>query len=297
MKKKDTIPRPDILYYSSSVITPEISPKVSDKIHGMMPNIGVIKINPDNTMKDTQSFKETENILNSFKNSLKNLKDTDLRTNETALERAVDKLDTVVGFMLKSGLEVPKIYTDFLFSVRPPKKVSTEVDILTNPPLYKLSGVNENGEVKIETSTPIVFKKGTTEISLTCEQLTDTFVKSQKINGQMVEEMRNWIKLNIHRAGTLEKISDEEWTVFQKKLMEKYLKDNNQEQPNTKLENKEHTVKIEVPPSNNKNAYELRFSILQEAVNLLKTNTNGKISENDVLDVANKFYKFVENKK
>ena len=204
-------------------------------------------------------------------------------TTGVALDKLIDNLQTVVQNMLRAGVEVPPIFKDFLHATRPPKPPQ-ELEVINQPPLFKITGLDENGEVVVKTDTPIVLKKGDTEISLTHEKLKTTVENSQKTDCKSTREFHDWIKQNLHRAGTMEKIDGKEWEKFWGSISEIYSK---KEEP---------SVKIEVPKSINLNAYEIRLSVLQEALNWVKCNKTTNKTE-DVLEIANKFYKFVENRK
>lgn len=207
-------------------------------------------------------------------------------TTNVALEKLIDNLQTVVQNMLRSGIEVPSIFKDFLHATRPPKPPQ-ELEVINQPPLFKITGLDENGEVLVKTDTPIVLKKGDTTISLTHEKLKDTVENSQKVDCKSIREFHEWLKQNFHRAGTMEKIDSKEWEKFWGSISEIYNKNEPKEEP---------IVKIEVPKSINLNAYEIRLQVLQEALNWVKNNKNSNNAE-DVLEIANKFYKFVENRK
>lgn len=327
--KEEGIP-PEILNYTSSVVDPEITEELSDKISSMLPDMGIIKCT--GIIKNTESFKESKQILDNFKTSLQNSRDGVFEQykkdysyqkpdGRSALEQASDGLHKIVKCMLKAGIEVPTIYKDFIHAIRPPVANPNEVQILNKPPLFKITGIDENGEVKVETDTSLVLKKGETEIALTQEKLTNTLINSQKTDIKVVKYTHDWVKENLYRAGSLEKISDEEWSKLRKKITDRFnerdkvmeyvknLSNKNvesddiegliQELENESLENSktgETKVKIEIPPSTNKNAYEIRLQVLQEALNWVKHNKNTNKVE-DVLDVANKLYKFVEQRR
>ena len=134
----------------------------------------------------------------------------------------------------------------------------------------------------------------------------------------MVREMHDWVKNNLHRAGSLEKIDDDEWKKLRLSIVDNYnnhkyventeesvtsddldeiineLEEEGNEEVMPKLPKvEEQKVKIEVPKSVNLNAYEIRLSVLQEALEWVKHNKNTNKTD-DVIDVANKFYRFVE---
>lgn len=305
---------PEAFTYSSSIIDIKEAPdEISDKISKMMPDMGVIRAT--GIIKNTESFKESKQILGTFKKSLhdsptgvfdeyKPVYSYEESDGKPALESAIDSLQTVVRNMVKAGIKVDSIYKDFLHAVRPPEPPS-ELEIINQPPLFKITGLDENGEVVVKTDTPIVLKKGKTEIALTHEKLTDTVVNSQKVDCKNFRELHNWVKQNVYRAGSMEKLSDQDWANLRtilvnsyKTISEKNNIDNNvattTDQYQKPLE--ETKVKIEVPQSVNMNAYEIRLKVLQEALDWVKHNKNTG-SFDDVIEVANRFYKFVENKK
>lgn len=369
---------PEILNYSSSVITP--TNDVSDKISKMMPDFGVIK----NTgiIKNTESFAESKKILGNFKNALHNLSsdaftsntpptvvnNTDIENGKGGLDAVVDQLDTVVSFMRKAGIEVPQAYIDFLYLVRPKTVGSPDVQIETSTPLYKIVGLDENGNVKVEVDEKLQLKRGKTSLTLP-NTLKQTVDNSSTINTEFVSGMKEWLQNKVHVAGSLEKVSPGEWLDFQKNLWNRLNKQKNQESDDdvtandteniiNEVENgftyatasnfiqndpitkkpftfnvdssapsfhvkggdvkiegmssvKEEDIKnylgiddkgilrrIEIPQSVNKNAYEIRLKILEDSIEFLKYQGDGKRATTDtVLDVANKFYKFVENRR
>lgn len=315
----------EILNYSSSVVDPKETPEeISDKISKLVPDMKSIL--GTGLIKNTESFKESKNILVNFKEGLANSSSKPTQYDYTwqepdgrpALEQTIDSLQKVVENMLRAGLEVPPIYRDFLHTVRPPKPEPIDVQILEKPPLFKITGLDENGEVKVETDTPLVLKKGKSEIALTHEKLINTLFNSQKVDCKIVKEMQSWIKNNLHRVDSLEKIDDNEWNKLRTTINDYFNKQNSikkntenitsddvddiieelenelLEEPTKKVE--ETKVKIEVPKSINLNAYEIRLQILKEALEWVKHNKNTNKTD-DVLDVANKFYKFVEQRK
>lgn len=302
---------PEAFVYSGSVvIEPKESPtEISDKISKMMPDMGIIRAT--GIIKNTESFKESKQILGNFRSALQNApsgtfdehkpdysieKQDDTRP---ALEKAVDSLETVVRNMLKAGIEVPSVYKDFLHVIRP-YEPPQELQILNQPPLFKITGVDENGEVIVKTDTPVVLKQGKTEIALTHEKLTDTVSNSQKINCKSFRELHNWVKQNVHRAGSLEKLSDEEWINLRDILIKNHEKSNEFEKELVEESTNETKVKIEVPPSVNMNAYEIRNDILKSSINSVNQVKGFKNLDEyvkDVLFTANKFYEFVENKR
>lgn len=301
----------EYLNYTSSAIEPKESPtEISDKISKMMPDMGIIRAT--GIIKKTDSFKESKQILTTFKESLSKSPEGSFESNKpnyfheepdnrSALERSIDSLQTIVQNMLKAGIEIPSIYKDFLHAIRPVESPQ-ELEVVNQPPLFKITGIDENGEVIVKTDTPIVLKKGKTEIALTHEKLTDIVVNSQKVDCRSFRELHNWVKQNVHRAGSLEKISDDEWNKLRQSIIENYNKHINlgsnefvEEEDKPKVK-EEQTVKIEVPSSVNMNAYEIRLKVLQETLDWIKHNKNTNKTD-DVLDVANKFYKFVENRK
>lgn len=308
MKKESTK-----THYTSSVIDPSNSPnEISDKISKMMPDIGVIRAT--GIIKNTESFKESKQILGTFRKALQesptgtfdehkpsySIEESDERP---ALERAIDSLQTVVQNMLRAGIKVDSIYKDFLHATRPPEPPA-ELQILNQPPLFKITGVDENGEVIVKTDTPIVLKKGKTEIALTHEKLTDTVTNSQKIDYKSFRELHDWVKQNVHRVGSLEKLSEEDWINLKDILSKNHKEtvDNTVNEGCIVNETKElsQTVRLEVPPSVNKNAYEIRNDILKSSinsVNQIKGFKNLDEYVKDVLFTANKFYEFVENKR
>lgn len=310
--KEVCFPHPDVSNFTSSAIEPKESPtEISDKISKMMPDIGVIRAT--GIIKNTDSFKESKQLLDTFKTALQNSTEGTFNEHKPdysweesdgkpALERVIDSLETVVKNMLRAGIEVPPIFKDFLHATRPPEPPQ-ELEVVNQPPLFKITGVDENGEVIVKTDTPIVLKKGNTEIALTHEKLTDTITKSQKVDCKSFRELHSWVKQNIHRVGTLEKIEDNEWNKLRQSIIENYNKhidlsnnetvDESESKPKVK---EDQTVKIEVPSSVNMNAYEIRLKVLQESLDWIKHNKNTNKTE-DVLDVANRFYKFVENRK
>lgn len=306
LKKESRLP--EAFTYSGSVIDPKESPsEISDKISKMMPDMGVIRAT--GIIKNTNSFKESKQILGSFRTALQNSSPGTFDEHKpdysyeepddrSALERSVDSLQKVVQNMLKAGIEVPPIYKDFLHATRP-YEPPQELEVVNQPPLFKITGLDENGEVIVKTDTPIVLKKGKTEIALTQEKLTDTVVNSQKVDCKSFRELHDWVKQNVHRAGSMEKISDNEWNKLRESIVEIYNKHvdlgNNELNGEVKLK-EESTVKIEVPKSINLNAYEIRLQVLKESLEWVKNKQNLNRTE-DVLDVANKFYKFVENRK
>lgn len=304
MKKESTK-----THYTSSVIDPSDSPnEISDKISKMMPDMGVIRAT--RIIKNTESFKESKQILGTFRKALQesptgtfdnNSRDYSIEESDgrPALERAIDSLQTVVQNMLRAGIKVDSIYKDFLHATRPPEPPS-ELQILNQPPLFKITGVDENGEVIVKTDTPIVLKKGKTEIALTHEKLTDTVVNSQKVDCKSFRELHDWVKQNVHRAGSLEKLSDEEWINLREILIKSHEKTDELGQEVTEEPINETKVKIEVPPSVNMNAYEIRNDILKSSINSVNQVKGFKNLDEyvkDVLFTANKFYEFVENKR
>lgn len=65
---------------------------------------------------------------------------------------------------------------------------------------------------------------------------------------------------------------------------------------------KDETKRIDQPAKTGKNAYEIRDSILDKAVDIVKMSTDAKTLSsmqisNEVLLIADKFYEFVENKR
>ncbi len=226
--KGEGIPH-DILNYTSSVIDPETSEALSEKISSMLPNIGTIRAT--GIIKNTDSFQESKDLLTNFKTSLHKLnkdvmKEPDYSYEKSdgrsALEHATDAIERVVVFMTRANIEVPSIYHEFLSQVRPKKIESPDVCIEKKEPLYKITGLNENGEVKIETDTPLILKKGKTEIALTNEKLKETLFNSQKVDSKMIQDLHTWVKNNLHRAGTLEKIDDVEWKNLRQSIIDNY---------------------------------------------------------------------------
>lgn len=283
------------LNFTSSVIEPKESPdEISDKICKMIPDIGVIR--KTEIIKNTESFKESKHIIDSFRENLSKISEgtfehckitpphEEIDGEKSALERAVNGLQFVVNNMLRAGIEVPSIFKDFLYATRP-TQTPKELEIINQPPLFKITGLDENGEVVLKTDTPIVLKKGDTKISLTHEKLKGNVEKSQKVDCKSAREFHEWLKQNLYKVGTMEKIDSDEWEKFLLSIVDVY-KPKPKEEP---------SVKIEVPKSTNLNAYEIRLQVLQESLNWVKNNNSNNTE--DVLEVANKFYKFIENKK
>jgi hypothetical protein len=310
LKKESRLP--EAFAYSGSVIDPKESPsEISDKISKMMPDMGVIR--DTGIIRNTDSFKESKQILDNFRSALQNSQTgtfNERKPNNSceelddrpALEKAIDRLQMVVQNMIKAGIEVPPIYKDFLHATRP-YEPPPELEVVSQPPLFKITGLDEKGEVIVKTDTPIVLKKGKTEIALTHEKLTDTVVNSQKIDCNSFRELHDWVKQNVHRAGSMEKISDDEWSKLRQTIVEtykKYIDSDVGDVINKEVKPKEEpTVKIEVPKSINLNAYEIRLQVLKESLDWVKYRTPVTQTGNteEVLEIANKFYKFVENRK
>lgn len=329
-KFRDDIPGPDPAFEqtSSSDFPTENLEEISDKISKMMPDMGIIKAT--GLLKNTDSFKKSKQILDTFKTTMHNLPEgsfthTDEPPKETEkdsrgpLDKATDNLDMVVNFMTKAGIKVPQIYKDFLYAVRP-KTVSNNIDIEKSPPLFVINGLDEQGNVRVETDTDIEIRKGNKKIKLKEEKLRKTLKDSQNVDVQMVKDMRDWVTMNIKKVGSLDKVSEEQWSKLRSMILDKWavmedrtddesVSSNDIEEIIKELEDEGRimddpmptTTKIEMPPSVNKNAYEIRLDILKESIEWVKyqkdNNYTNEITADRIVDTANKLYKFVENKR
>lgn len=318
--ENDSFDKPDqsVLEYSGSTINPEgTSEEISNKISQLMPDIGVI--HATGIIKQTESFRETKQIMDNFVQGMSKIDPDELKPVEpckvpedprSALEKCVDSLYSVVSNMVKANIEVPLVYKNFLDTVKPKTVEPNEVKIENKSPSFKIAGIGDNGEVKIATSTPVVLKKGNTTIKLINEKLKETLSHSQNVDCKLVQDMRDWARNNIQKFGSLDKVPETDWADFgsiirnrvhslDKMSLPKY---NNIEskplQPVSsyqtdvldKLEN-DAKVKIEVPKSVNKNAYEIRLEIILKATEM----ANG--DPDKATEIAEKLYRFVEGKR
>lgn len=338
--------------------TTENLDEISEKIKKMVPDMDAIRAT--GIIKQTDSFKESKHILDNFKETMKNSpggtfdnyeeppKEVE-KDSRSPLEQATDTLHTVVEFMLRAGIKVPSIYKDFLYSVRPPKPQPREVDIEKSKPLFAIAGLDEDGNVRLETDTDIKIKRGKQSIKLKEEKLRKTLEDSKKVDTKNVQEMRDWIACKVKEAGSLDKVSDETWAELRKDMKDRLSKTEDEENDDNtcvvssddideiidELENEERpNPKVKAPPFQkltegtdpdsivkeaeaaakisyfekeknviqtvNRNAYELRQLILQDAIKVVRNNyevgnLNGFVDK--VMEVADKFYSFVENRK
>ncbi len=143
--------------------------------------------------------------------------------------------------------------------------------------LNKKSGENEDVELKVITPTPaITLKKGKTEINIGHA-------------ASIVQKMEEKYPTNTGKRTT-----DEVWQGYKNGPIV--------EQTIPSLED---PLKVEQQPIKtvNKNAYEIREAVLSHALSWVQyTRELGKLNdpiptEDDVLNVAQKFYKFVENRR
>lgn len=311
-----SFPAEDTEFSSSIQATTENLDEVSEKIAAMMPKMGVIKAT--GIIKQTKSFEESKQILDNFKAAMENSPDGAFEEREeppkeeekddrSALEQATDRLFNVVDLMLKAGIKVPSIYKDFLYSVRPPQIPKREVDIEKSKPLFAITGLDENGNVRLETDTDITIKRGKLAINLKEEKLRKTLEDSQKVDTKNVREMKEWIACKVKEAGSFEAISDNTWNQLRKNMKEKWTVQE-EEKPNPDIQAPEYEVLTEggsvekpkeVIQSVNKNAYEIRLEILKKAIDLarLQKGPTAVPTEEEIVGVASKLYKFVENKR
>ncbi len=323
-------------YSSSITATTENLEEISEKIAKMVPDMTAIK--SSGIIKQTESFKQSKQILNNFKTTMNHLPDglftpnkelskVEEKDNRSPLEQATDNLNTVVTLMIKAGIKVPQIYKDFLYSVRPPI-VSNDINIEKSSPLFSITGLDENGNVKIETDTNIEIRKGNKKIKLKEEKLIKTLKDGELVDTKNVKKMRDWISHKIKEAGSLEKIKDEDWNKLRDYIKEKcndkmFCNDNSDTNLDTdnnieklfSLEKEAHekverenklkervyqeSENKEILQTVNKNAYEIRLEVLREAIQLVKLKKGPTIAptEEEILTIASKLYKFVENKR
>ncbi len=340
---------------STGSLTPkqDLTPdEISEKISKILPDIGII--GSTNLLKNTKSIEESKKITNNFRKGLQdNFKDKPLKPptydykksdGRAALDRATDDLSRVASWMIRAGIDVPEVYTNFLEVVRPKEVTSPEVIIETKPPLFTISGLDESGNVKIDTKTEIQLKRGDNAIKLKEEKLIGVLEKSKEVGvTESTEIMKDWISVKVKQFGSIRQIPDSEWNILNKKigdsfdkfrngcLTEKELQDIVKEikeedsdvgvhvkDGDIKVDNMKSVEmndvnnfvgiddrgvlrKIEIPSSVNKNAYELRQMILENALKFVQfqydSKTINNASTDDVIDTANNFYKFVENKR
>jgi len=143
--------------------------------------------------------------------------------------------------------------------------------------LNKKSGENEDVELKVITPTPaITLKKGKTELN----------IGHAAILVQKMEEK--------YPTGPNKRATDEVWQGYKNEPVVEQI-----------IPSVEEPLKVEQQPIKtvNKNAYEIREAVLSHALSWVQyTRELGKPNdpiptEDDVLNVAQKFYKFVENRR
>jgi hypothetical protein len=274
---------------STQGLSTEPSPnEISEKISKMLPDMGVIK--KTGILKNTESHKESKKILTNFQSGLKNMTEDDIpkynyewekSDNRNALDQSTDSIYRVVGNMVKVGIDVPQIYKDFLHSVRPPKKQNDEIVVESKPPLYSIRGLDDSGQVDVRTQIPLEIKKGNTTILLDKERLKKAVTESVSPNLRKCDKTL---------MDCYEKTYDKESDSFdtgKTKITAECCED--------LLKIKETvTNKPTIVPS--KNAYEIRLSVLELSIGIIKSSGPPYTIEN-IINTANTLYKFVENKK
>jgi hypothetical protein len=221
--------------------------------------------------------------------SIKEEKDNSMLLDCVITTNALKKITTdfkkVVSNMVKSGQKVPQIYKDFINVIDPEAPTDKEIIIENKPPLYKLTGLDEFGNVKVKTETPLEIKRGDIVLKLDSDRLKNT-----------VENSKNITPLHIG--------SDPAPLMFSAingEVKFPSLKNGKEEEMKNYLGLDENGVlkKIEIPQSVNKNAYELREMILKSAIEIVnKYSTQSSLPNtvDQILKTANQFYSFVENK-
>jgi len=156
--------------------------------------------------------------------------------------------------VLKEALDIPTPTTE---------KVSIE----TTQPLFKITGLDECGNVQLKTGTEVKLRKGDKSISLQKEHLQNVLEKSQQI------------------SETLSSLTDDEMENRVKKILDMYAS----------AEKNENNILVK-----NKNAYEIRELILENTIKVV-SNYSKNISLEQIVEqimkTAAQFYSFVENRR
>lgn len=201
-----------------------------------------------------------------------------------------------------SSLHKSKVILENFKNALSSNTVVEELTVEEPKPLYKITGLDENGYVKLETGNPIEIKKGKTKIVVDKEKLSKVLNESYSIDTKSVEMFKKWVKQNVYRVGSLKKVDDVDWNNLIDKMSKNLGKKNisyilNEDRPTEEP----NVTKIEMPPSVNRNAYELRQIILQDAISVVmkKVADTESLDEvvNKIMKVSATFYQFVENRK
>jgi hypothetical protein len=161
-----------------------------------------------------------------------------------------------------------------------------EVTISNNPPLFKIVGLDPDGNVKVKTETSVDIKRGNTIITLDREKLKEVF---KNCNTNNLNELKKIINLKDKTNGD-DVMSSDDIDDLVRELEDEAIPYTPLPQPTM--------PKLEIPKTVNMNAYEIRLRVLENAIEWVKSKGIEKNVEDDyVINLANKFYRFVENKR
>lgn len=165
----------------------------------------------------------------------------------TSLKEQTDSLRLTVRNMIKAGISVPDAYVNFVRETDPGINDDTII-INSNSPLFKIKGLDDDGNVDIQVKKQLEIKKGNKSILVDENELKEVIERSKKVKIELINKEKN----------------DKDDKLFRYCIQ-------------------------------SKNAYEIRLSIIEDAIDFLKISNDCDRSTQRVMEVANEFYKFISN--